>query len=90
MTKLVSHCWYRIWMRKLELREAKKHSQSHTAWAEPEAVGKSRVLPGRHGLKLRIGILDLSLGCCVTLGNLPPSLNSISSPRLERIAKPTF
>lgn len=77
-------------MRRLKLREAEKHCQSYTAWVEAEAVVKGRVLPGRHGLKLQIRILDLSLSCCVTLGNLPPSLNSISSPGLERIAKPTF
>ena len=43
----------------------------HTAQAEAEVVDKRRVLPGRHGFTLWVGILVLSPGCCLTLGKQP-------------------
>lgn len=58
-------------MRKLRFRKVKKHSQSHTAQAAAEIVAKSRILPGRPGFTLGVGILALLPGCCVTLGKLP-------------------
>lgn len=45
-----------------------------TAWAEAEAVGESRVLPGGRGWKLQGG-LQVSLSGCVAVSTLPPSLS---------------
>lgn len=51
-----------------------EHSPCSTAWAEAEAVGESRVLPGGHGWK-RQGGLQVSLGGCVAMSMLPPCLS---------------
>lgn len=72
------------------LREVRTHSPSHTSWVESEAVGESSALPGRRGSELQVGLPALVLSCCVALGKLPPSLNSISSPGVALIATPTF
>lgn len=61
-------------MRQRKLREGKKYSPHYPAWAEAEAVGESRVLPGGQAWELQGG-LQLSLSCCVTVSTLPPSLN---------------
>lgn len=67
-------------MRQRKLREGKKYSPRHTAWAEAEAVGESRVLPGGHGWKLQGGLLLCDREHAA----------SLSEPGVGVIAKPTF
>lgn len=84
------HCWSRVWVRRLKFREVKKHAQSHTARKVAEAVGKSRVRPGRHGFTLQGGVLALSLSCCVTLSKLSPLSELHLLAWSEETSKTTF